>query len=98
MKRIPITDDIDALVDDEDYDNLSQHKWYFSDGYAVRDHKRVAMHRQIMGFPKGMVVDHIDGNRLNNQRHNLRICTQRENRKYGMQKYTKYLEEMKECE
>ena len=37
------------------------------------------MHRVITNAPKGMTVDHKDGNRLNNQRDNLRICTLRQN-------------------
>lgn len=37
------------------------------------------MHRLIMNTPDGMVTDHIDGNGLNNQRKNLRICTHTEN-------------------
>jgi hypothetical protein len=37
------------------------------------------MHREIMQPPPGMVVDHIDGNRANNSRENLRVCTQRQN-------------------
>ncbi|WP_374756639.1 HNH endonuclease [Dyadobacter bucti] len=37
------------------------------------------MHRQIMGFPSGMEIDHIDRQKLNNCRSNLRICTKAEN-------------------
>ena len=40
----------------------------------------IRMHQQILGkHPKGFVTDHIDGNGLNNQRHNLRFITQRQN-------------------
>ena len=41
--------------------------------------KKYYMHREIMDAPKEMVVDHIDGNSLNNQRANLQIVTQLEN-------------------
>lgn len=90
-KRIPLTQGKFALVDDEDYDFLMQWKWnYDFRGYARRleylrvdgkNPKRtlVLMHRVINKTPAGMDTDHIDGNRLNNQRHNLRSATRAEN-------------------
>lgn len=42
-------------------------------------YKRQYLHRYIMDAPDGMQVDHIDGNRLNNTRSNLRVCTNMEN-------------------
>ena len=90
MKRIKITQNQFALVDDEDYEMLSGFKWHYSNGYAIHHHyiktvkgrpitKKVLMHSLIMNTPKGMDTDHIDGNRLDNRRNNLRICTRREN-------------------
>lgn len=91
MKEISLTRGLVALVDDEDYEELSRYKWYASsNGYARRNGWRsgyprkralVSMHREIMGLLSGdnREVDHIDGNKLNNQRSNLRICTHAEN-------------------
>lgn len=88
MRKIPLTRSKFALVDDEDFDYLNQWKWHAnptrSGLYARRTGPRPAkrqiyMHREIMKCPDEMCVDHIDGNTLNNQKHNLRICTTNEN-------------------
>ena len=84
MKEIKLTRGAVALVDDEDFEMLNRHKWYqHSTGYAVRE-KRIGpirhifwLHRQV--FPTKSEIDHIDGNRLNNQKANLRGCTHRQN-------------------
>ena len=89
MKEIPLTKRYTAFVDDEDFERVSKHKWCISENktryYAASHipgtgHSVMKMHRFILGFPYGKVsVDHIDGNGLNNQRSNLRICTQAQN-------------------
>jgi hypothetical protein len=83
MKEIILTKGKVALVDDADYEYLNQWKWsYHCRGYAVRQvqqdrlTKNIFMHALIMG-QKG--IDHIDGNKLNNQRHNLRYATGSQN-------------------
>ncbi len=72
-----------ALVDDADYEELNKHKWYLTDGYAVRtgskERVNIRMHRAVMETPKGLCTDHINRDRLDNQKENLRICTVRQN-------------------
>ena len=86
IRYIPLTKRQVAIIDAADYEWLSKHKWFAQGGrggrvYAARNHrgKTIMMHREIMRAPKGMVVDHIDHNALNNRRDNLRVCTIREN-------------------
>jgi hypothetical protein len=87
MKEIKLIKGLSALVDDDDFDYLNQYKWYYSDGYAITSVKidekwtSLLMHRIIMNTPKELQVDHIDHNRLNNQRSNLRNCSCAENRR-----------------
>lgn len=73
-----------ALVDEADYDAVSQHSWtafptknyqYF---YASNLHLG-RMHRWLVGAARGVLVDHKDRNPLNNRRDNLRVCTYRQN-------------------
>jgi len=76
-----------VMVDDEDYEYLNQFSWCCStNGYAVRGncstgkYKTIFMHRTIMDInDKKIQVDHIDRNKLNNQRSNLRECTNQQN-------------------
>ena len=90
MKSIPLSQGLFALVSDEDYEFLSQWKWYAARTstkghiYARRvDHRNknkvIFMHRVITNAPSGMVVDHINHNTLDNRRENLRVCTSYEN-------------------
>ncbi len=89
MKKIPLTQGKFALVDDEDYKALSAYKWYACKSigkmYARRNirvdgkQRSLLMHIAIMGKLPGKEIDHLSGDGLNNQRHNLRHCTHTEN-------------------
>jgi HNH endonuclease len=93
VRRIPLGRGLFALVDAADYDEVSKYKWRAkrrgAKVYAscVKKGRTVYMHRMIMRPRKGYVVDHIDGNGLNNRRCNLRVCTHQQNqanrRPYG---------------
>ena len=77
MKRIPLSQNRFALVDDEDYLRLIQYKWHYNSGYAKTWHKgrRIRVHRLIMNAKPGQKVDHRNHDKLNNQKSNLRVCT-----------------------
>jgi len=80
MKEIQLSKGRTALVDDNDFDFLNQYQWsYTKNGtgeYAEmciwdsenKNHVNVYMHKLILNTPRGMCVDHIDHNGLNNQR------------------------------
>lgn len=97
MKLITLTQGLAATVDDDDFEALSAHKWYATQArllyYAARaipiseGGGKILMHRLLFDFPKGMSIDHIDGDGLNNCRANLRLATHAENmRNRGRQK------------
>lgn len=89
MKLIPLTQGKFAKVDDEDFEWLSQWKWKYDHGYAMRQeggrfHRRnVYMHRRIMNTPEGMDTDHINCDKLDNRRKNLRVCEHFQNNANG---------------
>lgn len=85
IRFIALTRNKVAIVDAQDYDRVSQYKWYANkkgyNWYACRNenYSVVYMHRVITNAQKGMMVDHADHNALNNRRSNLRICTSSQN-------------------
>ena len=85
IRLIPLTQSKFAAVDVADYERLMAIRWHADKGnhtfYArgTLEGKRISMHRFIMNPPEDMVIDHIDGNGLNNTRANLRICTHIQN-------------------
>lgn len=77
-------------MDQDDYYAQVRHKWHTAKGtrtvYAVRQiclgkgkTKAVHMHREIIGAPTGMFVDHINRNGLDNRKANLRLATRLQN-------------------
>lgn len=85
-KWIKLTQRQFALVDEADFEELSQHRWHFAHGYAARRttierNRRVViyMHRQLLNPQKGFEVDHANGDRLDNRRHNLRVVSSAKN-------------------
>jgi len=78
-----------CLIDKEDYAVINQHKWYIEGwGYARRNKKFVngvpdseslRMHRFLLKPPVGVSIDHINGNKLDNRKSNLRLCTVAQN-------------------
>lgn len=70
-----------TVVDDDDFIKFGNINWHYSHGRAVNRNARAGvhnrwLHREIMGNPAGLVVDHINGNPLDNRKQNLRIVTQ----------------------
>jgi len=87
-KKILLNKNKYVLVDDNDYEWLSQWKWRHFDnggttGYAIRtraDGKGcIFMHREILNLEKGEITDHVNGDGLDNRHCNLRKCTMTQN-------------------
>lgn len=68
-----------SLVDDDDFEILNKNSWYLdSTGYASNS-KLGRLHRFLMKAKKGQIVDHINRNKLDNRKENLRFVTQSQN-------------------
>ena len=90
MKEIKLTKGFVAFIDDEDFERVNAFKWcvriksntqYAIRGVSIggRKTKTITMHQFITNSGIGFVTDHIDRNGLNNQKYNLRVCTQSQN-------------------
>ena len=85
MREVALTRGYVAIVDDADYALVAQFRWFARPAkhtvYASRTAwsqgvtTQIQMHRLILGVPSGVLVDHADGNGLNNSRSNLRLAT-----------------------
>lgn len=85
-KVLATTDGYEVLIDEADFALVSRFRWRTRPGvntrYAIRQahgDKTMRLHRELLCVPADNVVDHINGNGLDNRRANLRICTKAEN-------------------
>jgi len=86
VKHVSLSQGAFAIVDDNDFLTVSRFNWHLKKdarktSYAVRNNKRglspalIKMHRVIAEANPGQIVDHVNGNGLDNRRRNLRIAT-----------------------
>ena len=94
MKKIKLTKGYYAIIDDIDFELINKFKWHLyehcNNKYAVAHDrseqgkdKTIRMHRLILNAEKGVVVDHVNHNGLDNRRINIRLCTQSQNAMNG---------------
>jgi len=88
MKIISLTKGKETIIDDDDFERINKNSWYFNKiGYAMRGifiNKKlhqIYLHRVILNLNIGdkKYVDHINHNKLDNRKINLRIVTQQQN-------------------
>lgn len=81
MKHIPLKGDKVAVVDDDDYEFVNGFRWYLNKGYAQSYAKGrlYKMHRLVMVVKRGQHIDHINHDKLDNRKENLRLCSRAQN-------------------
>lgn len=85
MKQILLNNGQYTFVDDLDYEVVNlYHPWYFKEGYAAhtlnKQRSTLFMHELILPPKEGFQTDHINRNKLDNRRENLRYATPSQNR------------------
>ena len=79
MKELHLKNsDLKAIVDDDDFDHLSKFSWKLCNGYAVSCKKYYKLHNIVYGFNQDLTVDHINNNKLDNRKENLRWATRKQ--------------------
>jgi hypothetical protein len=83
---VPLPDGTEATIDAEDAESVGQHNWCLGNGYVVTflprvngKQKTLRLHRLVMGEPEGKMVDHRNGNPLENRKAFLRPATNAQN-------------------
>lgn len=81
---VPLSGGQWATIDATDADRVRGRVWFTSRSsggivYAASNNPKTRMHRLILGAKPGQVVDHANGNGLDNRRCNIRICTASQN-------------------
>jgi len=103
MKYISIMSGQKIIVDNEDFELLSKYKWHLvgeKRNYVAaslfrkgQSPKNLLIHRLIMNAKSGQIVDHVNGNRFDNRKENLRFCSatqNAQNRRKAKNKTSKY--------
>lgn len=86
MIELPLSRGRVALIDEDDFTNFGGYKWSLTgDRYVTRRAlvdgrpRTIYLHRAILDAPKGIFVDHVNGDGLDNRRANLRLCQMSQN-------------------
>ena len=87
ITKILTSDGREIIIDTDDIEKVKNYTWRInSNGYAVTEYrestnktKRIQMHRLINNTPKGLITDHINHNRIDNRKLNLRTCNKSQN-------------------
>ena len=88
--RMHLTQNKCVIIDSKDYDKVKGKRWYtqktlntmyaYSDGRDKNGNgSMISMHRVLLGANSRELVDHIDGNGLNNVQKNIRQCSHFQN-------------------
>jgi hypothetical protein len=89
-----LTCDKVAIVDQEFFYNQDQ-RWYYDGRYARSSKTNQYMHRVVIDAPKGTLIDHINRDRLDNRKCNLRFSNRIQNffnsKRKKKRKYSKYM-------